>query len=227
MRAAIISMGGELFTIDLKSVREVFVVESITPVPGMPSGLVGVTNLRGTVIPLLDLRPMFGLNAEAALRYAVVVQARKLAGRCPGRYGSGNSHHCQRSIFTGSNRHGGRGVSLRVDRRQVGGSAPRRVGNVGGAFTFRGDELTRAQQTEIARNLRHDQREGGRDGQGSRSQQCTVRQSQDADKAACELRSRQFHHHGDGDHRCGDASEVERRVTSGVRRLYGPIGRVR
>jgi purine-binding chemotaxis protein CheW len=74
MRAAVISMGGELFTIDLKSVREVFVVESITPVPGMPSGLVGVTNLRGTVIPLLDLRLMFGLNGEAALRYAVVVQ---------------------------------------------------------------------------------------------------------------------------------------------------------
>ena len=74
MRAAVISMGGELFTIDLKSVREVFVVESITPVPGMPSGLVGVTNLRGTVIPLLDLRPMFGLDAVAALRYAVVVQ---------------------------------------------------------------------------------------------------------------------------------------------------------
>lgn len=74
MRVAVISMGGELFTIDLKSVREVFVVESITPVPGMPSGLVGVTNLRGTVIPLLDLRPMFGLDAMAALRYAIVVQ---------------------------------------------------------------------------------------------------------------------------------------------------------
>jgi purine-binding chemotaxis protein CheW len=40
----------------------------------MPSGLVGVTNLRGTVIPLLDLRSMFGLNAVAALRFAVVVQ---------------------------------------------------------------------------------------------------------------------------------------------------------
>lgn len=74
VRAAIISMGEELFTIDLKSVREVFVVESITPVPGMPAGLVGVTNLRGTVVPLLDLRPMFGLKAETALRYAVVVQ---------------------------------------------------------------------------------------------------------------------------------------------------------
>lgn len=74
MRAAIISLGGELFTIDLKSVREVFVVESITPVPGMPSGLVGVTNLRGTVIPLLDLRPMFAIDLDATLQYAVVVK---------------------------------------------------------------------------------------------------------------------------------------------------------
>ena len=74
MRAAIISLGGELFTIDLLNVREVFVVESITPVPGMPSGLVGVTNLRGTVVPLLDLRPMFSLNAVEPLQYAVVVQ---------------------------------------------------------------------------------------------------------------------------------------------------------
>ena len=74
MRAAIISLAGELFTIELKSVREVFVVESITPVPGMPSGLVGVTNLRGTVIPLLDLRPIFALHAGEALQYAVVVK---------------------------------------------------------------------------------------------------------------------------------------------------------
>jgi len=74
MRAAIVSLGGELFTIDLKNVREVFVVESITPVPGMPSGLVGVTNLRGMVIPLLDLRPMFALSSDTILRYAVVVQ---------------------------------------------------------------------------------------------------------------------------------------------------------
>jgi purine-binding chemotaxis protein CheW len=74
VRAAIISLGGELFTIDLKSVREVFVVESVTPVPGMPVGLVGVTNLRGTVIPLLDLRPMFAINLDATLRYAVVVK---------------------------------------------------------------------------------------------------------------------------------------------------------
>ena len=74
MRAAIVSLGGEQFTIDLQNVREVFVVESITPVPGMPAGLVGVTNLRGSVVPLLDLRQMIGLAAENAQRYAVVVK---------------------------------------------------------------------------------------------------------------------------------------------------------
>ena len=74
MRAAIVSLGGELFTIDLQNVREVFVVESITPVPGVPAGLVGVTNLRGSVVPLLDLRQMIGLAAENALKYAVVIK---------------------------------------------------------------------------------------------------------------------------------------------------------
>jgi purine-binding chemotaxis protein CheW len=74
IRAAIVSLGGELFTIDLQNVREVFVVESITPVPGMPAGLVGVTNLRGSVVPLLDLRQMIGLAAENALKYAVVLK---------------------------------------------------------------------------------------------------------------------------------------------------------
>lgn len=74
MRAAIVTLGGEMFTIDLQNVREVFVVESITPVPGMPAGLVGVTNLRGSVVPLLDLRQMIGLAAESALKYAVVIK---------------------------------------------------------------------------------------------------------------------------------------------------------
>jgi purine-binding chemotaxis protein CheW len=74
VRAAIVSLGGELFTIDLQNVREVFVVESITPVPRMPSGLVGVTNLRGSVVPLLDLRRMIGLAADTVLKYAVVVK---------------------------------------------------------------------------------------------------------------------------------------------------------
>jgi len=73
-RICLVTLGGEFFAIDLRSVREVFEIEAITPVPGMPASLVGVANLRGTVIPLTDLRPSLGLPASAAPKYAVVVR---------------------------------------------------------------------------------------------------------------------------------------------------------
>lgn len=75
VRMCVMSLGGELFAIELRNIREVFEVESVTPVPGMPSMLTGVTNLRGTVIPLLDLRASLGLStSEKALPFAVVIR---------------------------------------------------------------------------------------------------------------------------------------------------------
>lgn len=68
------TLGGELLAVDLRYVREVFELESVTPVPGMPSSLVGVANLRGTVVPLADLRPQLGVPATVAQKYAVVVR---------------------------------------------------------------------------------------------------------------------------------------------------------
>jgi len=73
-RICLITLGGEYFAIDLRHVREVFELESITPVPGMPASLVGVANLRGTVVPLADLRPSLGVPASATPKYAVVVR---------------------------------------------------------------------------------------------------------------------------------------------------------
>jgi purine-binding chemotaxis protein CheW len=75
VRVCLVRLGEELFAIDLHSVSEVFEVDSITPVPGMPEVLVGVANLRGFVIPLVDLRPLLGLATTGpALPYAVVVR---------------------------------------------------------------------------------------------------------------------------------------------------------
>ena len=74
-RVCLISLSGELFAIDLRHIREVFEVESVTPVPGMPQALAGVANLRGTVIPLADLRPMLGLSSTGpAPKFGVVIR---------------------------------------------------------------------------------------------------------------------------------------------------------
>jgi purine-binding chemotaxis protein CheW len=75
LKVCVASLGGELFAIDLKYVREVFEVEHVTPVPGMPSTLTGVANLRGTVIPVADLRPALSLRSPATpQKFAIVVR---------------------------------------------------------------------------------------------------------------------------------------------------------
>jgi purine-binding chemotaxis protein CheW len=75
LRVCLISLGGELFAIDLRNVREVFEVESLTPVPGMPTALAGVANLRGVVMPVVDLRSMLGLPVSGPrLNFAVVLK---------------------------------------------------------------------------------------------------------------------------------------------------------
>jgi purine-binding chemotaxis protein CheW len=74
-RVCLITLSGGLFALDLRSVREVFPVESITPVPGMPSVLSGVTNLRGVVVPLVDVRSLLGLStAGAPQKIGVVIR---------------------------------------------------------------------------------------------------------------------------------------------------------
>lgn len=73
LRVCLVRLGEATFAIDLRQVREVFEPESITPVPGMPTALVGITNLRGTVLPLADVREALGVSPANRPKYAVVV----------------------------------------------------------------------------------------------------------------------------------------------------------
>ncbi|MFO0706021.1 MAG: chemotaxis protein CheW [Nitrospira sp.] len=73
-RICLIALGGEYFAVDLRHVREVFELESVTPVPGMPPTLIGVANLRGTVMPLADLRPSLGIEATTAQHFVIVLR---------------------------------------------------------------------------------------------------------------------------------------------------------
>lgn len=74
LRVCLVVLGDETFAIDLRQVREVFEPESITPVPGVPAALVGVTNLRGTIIPLADVRAALGVSSSVMPKYAVVIR---------------------------------------------------------------------------------------------------------------------------------------------------------
>ena len=54
------SLGEEQYGIDVHSIREILPGGTITPIPRAPTYLLGVMNVRGTVVPVLDLRARFG-----------------------------------------------------------------------------------------------------------------------------------------------------------------------
>ena len=55
-------LGDERYAIDVRKIHEVLEVPRITRVPRMPDFVSGVMNLRGNVIPVMDLRYKFGLG---------------------------------------------------------------------------------------------------------------------------------------------------------------------
>ncbi|MEQ8167587.1 MAG: chemotaxis protein CheW [Candidatus Eremiobacterota bacterium] len=55
------TLGGELFALDIAKVREVLDYTRITHVPRMPDFILGVINLRGSVVPVVDMRLKFDM----------------------------------------------------------------------------------------------------------------------------------------------------------------------
>ena len=70
-------LGQESYGLPVLGVREIIRLCPITPVPKMPQYIKGVINLRGKVIPILDLRAKFQLSSDSYGERAciIVVQA--------------------------------------------------------------------------------------------------------------------------------------------------------
>jgi purine-binding chemotaxis protein CheW len=67
-------LGSEEFAIHVLQVREIVGIQEITAVPETPHGVKGVINLRGKVIPVVDLRIRFGLEElEYSQRTCIIV----------------------------------------------------------------------------------------------------------------------------------------------------------
>lgn len=74
-------LGDELFAIDVAQVREVLDLTQITRVPTAPDYMRGVVNVRGSAIPVVDLRLKFGLPPAAdTVHTRIVVMELELDG---------------------------------------------------------------------------------------------------------------------------------------------------
>jgi purine-binding chemotaxis protein CheW len=68
------NLNDEVFAMDIRTVREIIQHASMTVVPLMPSFVRGVINLRGSVVPVIDLQSRFGRdNASVGKKTCIVI----------------------------------------------------------------------------------------------------------------------------------------------------------
>jgi len=74
-------LGEEVFALDVAKVREILDFTTVTRVPQTPAYMRGVINLRGSVVPVLDLRLKFGMSAtEKTVNTCVIVVEMMMEG---------------------------------------------------------------------------------------------------------------------------------------------------
>ncbi len=66
-------MAEEEYGVDILCVQEIRGWESATPIPNSPAHIKGVINLRGTIVPIVDLRQCFGMEAIEYTAVTVVI----------------------------------------------------------------------------------------------------------------------------------------------------------
>jgi len=66
-------LGGEMFSIGILSIREIIWYANLTEVPMMPACIRGVINLRGAVVPVMDLSNRFGKPATAVTKSTCII----------------------------------------------------------------------------------------------------------------------------------------------------------
>lgn len=71
--AVVFTLARETYAIESRFVREVVGFTGFTPLPGVPAFVLGVTNLRGAILAVMDLRPFFNLQVQGVSDLARVI----------------------------------------------------------------------------------------------------------------------------------------------------------
>ncbi len=66
-------MNGEEYGVDILCVQEIRGWDNATPLPNAPAHIKGVINLRGTIVPIIDLRQCFGMGGIDYTSITVVI----------------------------------------------------------------------------------------------------------------------------------------------------------
>jgi purine-binding chemotaxis protein CheW len=66
-------LGEEEYGVEILKVQEIKGYSTVTPIPNMPAYLKGVMNLRGTIVPVVDLRSKFAMAEADYNQFTVII----------------------------------------------------------------------------------------------------------------------------------------------------------
>ena len=74
IRVCLFSIGDETYAIPVELLAEIIIPQKIFPVPTTPSHVLGVINLRGNIVPIVDMRPALSLPQSSITNQIAIIR---------------------------------------------------------------------------------------------------------------------------------------------------------
>lgn len=77
LSVVIFSLAGERYAFESLFIKEIYALKNVTPLPGVPSFVYGLINIRRRIVSVIDLRPLFSLPVKVASGLAKIIVLNK------------------------------------------------------------------------------------------------------------------------------------------------------
>ncbi|MGM0452578.1 MAG: chemotaxis protein CheW [Thermodesulfobacteriota bacterium] len=74
-------LSNEAYGLELKHIREIYPLQNLTVLPGLPPFILGIINVRGTIVSVVDLKKLFHLpdSETGQHQYIIILAAKEMA----------------------------------------------------------------------------------------------------------------------------------------------------
>ena len=74
VRICLFSISGDTYAVTVDLLAEIIIPQKIFPVPTTPSHVIGIINLRGNIVPIVDIRPVLSLPSTTGLSQVAIIR---------------------------------------------------------------------------------------------------------------------------------------------------------
>jgi purine-binding chemotaxis protein CheW len=78
VQICLFSISGDTYAVTVDLLAEILIPQKIFPVPTTPSHVVGIINLRGNIVPIVDIRPALNLPASPGAGQVAIIRYNQL-----------------------------------------------------------------------------------------------------------------------------------------------------